>query len=165
LYTAAGVLVGLFLINAIPPVPLVKKNMAIVRDLEKTGGVYTAAIEQPPIYAFWRGSERKVRIRPGDKVFCFTSVFAPKGFHGTLFHSWRYDDPVKGEWVEMSRIGFPIAGGRRDGFRGFTYKRTLPEGRWEVRVETESGRVVGTIRFRAQASSDSAMAIKKLILD
>lgn len=165
LYASAIALVGLFLVNAIPPVPLVKKNLAIVRNLEKRDGAYRAEIETPPFYAFWRASEREVRVRPGEKIFCFSSVFAPSGFHGTLYHTWRYKDHRKGGWVKADRLGFPIAGGRRDGFRGFTYKKTLPEGKWEVRVETESGRVIGSIRFRAEATADTAMTVKKLILD
>ena len=164
LYTAALALVGLYLLNAIPPVPLVKKNMVICRNLEKSEGVYHGEIEQPPFYLFWRKSETLVRQRAGEKIFCFTSVFAPSGLQCTLYHTRRFDDPHKG-WVETSRIGFPIHGGRKDGFRGFTYKRTLPPGHWEVRVETEGGRVVGSVRFRTEATQDTSLTVKKLLLD
>ncbi len=164
LYGSALALVGLFLVNAIPPVPLVKKNLAICRNLEKTEGTYHGEIESPPFYAFWRISETVVRQRPGEKIFCFTSVFAPSGLACTLYHTWRFDDPKQG-WVETSRIGFPIHGGRKDGFRGFTYKRTLPPGRWQVRVETEGGRVLGTIGFRAESTTDTTLTVKKLVLD
>jgi hypothetical protein len=164
LYAVALALVGLFLINAIPPVPLVKKNVSICRNLERVDGAYQAEIEAPPPWAFWRTSETRVRQRAGEKIFCFTSVFAPKGLHLTLYHTWRFDDPRRG-WVETSRIGFPVSGGRAEGFRGYTYKRNLAPGKWEVRLETEVGRVLGSIRFRCEASADTAMAVKKLILD
>ncbi|HKP96233.1 MAG TPA: DUF2914 domain-containing protein [Fibrobacteria bacterium] len=162
---AAGALVLLYLANAIPPVPLVKKNIVICRNLERVQGRYVGEMQKPPFYSFWRASESVVRQRNGEKVFCFTSVFLPTGIRCTLYHRWRYADPGKKEWVETSRIGFPISGGRRDGFRGYTYKRNLDPGRWEVRVETESGRVLGTVHFRAEASSDSAMEFKKLTLE
>jgi hypothetical protein len=161
----ALVLVLLFLVNAIPPVPLVKKNMVICRGLERVQGVYTAEMEKPPFYSFWRKSESVVRQRSGEKVFCFTSVFLPTGIRTTLYHRWRFADPRKNAWVQASRIGFPIHGGRRDGFRGYTYKQNLTPGRWEVRVETESGRVLGTVHFRVEASADSTMEFRKLILD
>ena len=161
----ALVLVLLFLVNAIPPVPLVKKNMVICRGLERIDGVYTAEMENPPFYSFWRKSESLVRQRNGEKVFCFTSVFLPTGIRTTLYHCWRFDDPRKNGWVQASRIGFPIHGGRQDGFRGYTYKQNLTPGRWEVRVETESGRVLGTVHFRVEASADSTMEFRKLILD
>lgn len=163
-YAVALALVGLYLANAIPPVPLVKKNVSICRNLEKRDGVYTAEIEAPPAWAFWRTSESRVRQRPGEKIFCFTSVFAPKGMQGTLYHRWRYDDPRRG-WVEASRIGFPITGGRAEGFRGYTSKRNLTPGKWEVRLETETGRLLGDIRFRCEVSADTAMTVKPLVLD
>lgn len=161
---SAAVLVALFLANAIPPVPLVKKKMIICRNLEKKDGVYTGETEKRPLISSWRKSESVVRQRPGEKIFCFTSVFLPPGIQTTLYHRWMYDDPHKEEWVEHSRIGFPIMGGRRDGFRGYTYKRNLTPGKWEVRVETGTGRVIGTIRFRAEAAADSAMEFKKRVL-
>lgn len=163
-YAVALGLVGLYLVNAIPPVPLVKKNVSICRNLERVDGDYTAEIEPPPAWAFWRTSETLVRQRPGEKIFCFTSVFAPKGLHCTLYHRWRYDDPRRG-WVDASRIGFPIAGGRAEGFRGYTDKRNLTPGKWEVRLETETGRVLGEIRFRCEVSADTAMALKRVALD
>ena len=163
-YAVALGLAGLFLLNAIPPVPLVKKNVAICRNLEKRDGIYTAGIEAPPVCAWWRKSETSVRQRAGEKVFCFTSIFAPKGLHTTLYHHWRYDDPRKG-WTDASRIGFPISGGRLEGFRGYTYKRNLPSGNWEVRLETETGRVLGVVRFHCEAAVDTAMSVKTVVLD
>jgi hypothetical protein len=161
----ALILVLLFLINAIPPVPLVKKRMVICRGLERIDGQYVGEMEKPPIYAFWRNSESVVRRRGNEKVFCFTSVFLPTGIQTTLYHTWSYLDPRKDKWVQTSHIGFPIHGGRQDGFRGYTNKQSLSPGRWEVRVETESGRVLGTIHFRVEAAVDSTMEFKKLLLE
>lgn len=162
---AALALVLLFLANAIPPVPLVKKRMVICRGLERVDGRYYGDLQKQPFYSFWRKSESVVRRRPGDQVFCFTSVFLPTGIQTTLYHRWRFEDPGTGAWVETSRIGFPIHGGRRDGFRGYTYKRNMAPGRWEVRVETASERVLGLIHFRVEASADSTMEFKKLLLE
>ncbi|MEO7776946.1 MAG: DUF2914 domain-containing protein [Fibrobacteria bacterium] len=164
-FAAAGVLILLYLANAIPPVPLVKKNLVMCRNLTHEEGVYRAEMQTMPFYQAWRRSEPVVRQRNGEKVFCFTSVFLPTGIRCMLYHRWMYDDPYKKQWVETSRIGFPVSGGRKDGFRGYTYKRNLAPGRWEVSVETESGRVVGTVRFRAEASADTSMEFKKLLLE
>ncbi len=161
----ACALVLLYLCNAIPPVPLVKKNLAICRNLTHEDGAYRAEMQILPFYQSWRRSEPVVRQRNGEKVYCFTSVFLPTGIHCTLYHNWLYRDTRKQEWVQASRIGFPISGGRKDGFRGYTFKRNLSPGRWEVRVETETGRMLGTVRFFAEASLDSAMQFKKLTLE
>lgn len=162
---AAGVLVLLYLGNAIPPVPLVKKNIVICRNLEHTEGVYTGEIQKPSLLSLRRTSESVVRRREGEKVYCFTSVWLPTGIRCTLYHRWRRKDPRTGDWVESSRIGFPVSGGRKDGFRGYTYKRNLGPGRWEVRVETGSERVIGVIHFRVETSADTAMVFKKLVLE
>jgi DUF2914 family protein len=162
---AALALVLLFLVNAIPPVPLVKKRMAICRGLEHVDGKYIGEMEKQPFWSLWRKSESVVRRRSGEKVFCFTSIFLPTAIHTTLYHRWRFEDPKTDDWVEAPRIGFPIHGGRRDGFRGYTYKQNMAPGRWEVRVETESGRVLSTIHFRVEASADSTMEFKKVLLE
>ncbi len=146
----AAVLTGLYLVNAIPPVPLVKKQLRICRDLERKDGVYSARIEKPPLWAPWRRTDRRVHIRPGEKLFCYTSVFLPSGISTTLYHVWQRRDPKTGKWVTWSRIGFPVRGGRQDGYRGFTFKRNLADGRWQVRVETEGGRVLGLNRFTVE---------------
>ncbi len=164
-YVMGVFLILLYIFNAIPPVPLVKKEMAICRGLEKQEYSYVAKIEKPKPIFFWRRSESRVRQLPGEKIFCFTSVFLPQGIACTLYHRWLYKDPKSGDWVEVSRIGFPIRGGRKEGFRGFTFKRNLAPGAWSVRVETETGRVLGTTHFRAETTSDSLLSYKLLKLD
>lgn len=153
---AAGValgLTGLYLLNAIPPVPLVKKDLLICRDLVRKDGRYTARIEAPPLYAPWRNTDRHVRQRPGEKVYCYTSVFLPPGIATTLYHVWQHRDPRTGRWFTGSRIGFPVRGGRAEGYRGYTFKRKLDPGQWQVRVETSDGRILGINRFRVAAAA------------
>jgi hypothetical protein len=164
-YAMAGGLVFLYLINAIPPVPLVKKEMLICRDLEKKELQYTAKIEKPKPLFFWRRSESHVHQMPGEKIYCFTSIFLPQGISCTLYHRWMFDDPKTNRWVEVSRISFPIRGGRMDGFRGFTYKRSLAPGDWKVRVETESGRVLGAIPFTVESEIETNLEYKVIDLN
>ena len=140
-YMVAALLVLLFLANAIPPVPLVKKQMTICRSLEKNGISFTAKIEKPKFWNFWSKTESNVQQYPGEKIYCFTSIFLPPGISCTLYHRWMHQDPRSHDWKEVSRMGFFIRGGRKEGFRGYTYKRNLPPGNWKVKVETESGRV------------------------
>lgn len=163
----AAALMGLYAVNAIPPVPMVKKTIAICRGLEKKEkeGWYAGVIELQPVYAFWRHSESVVHQRPGEKIFCFTSVFLPNGIECTLYHRWLHQDARSGKWIEYSRIGFPIRGGRQEGYRGFTYKRNLDAGRWQVRLETEAGRVLGTLHFSVAAAPENApLVFQDLIL-
>lgn len=153
---AAGVAIGLvvlYLFNGIPPVPLVKKQLVICHGLEKKEGRYSARIERPPIWAPWRNTDRHVHHQGDEKIFCYTSVFLPPGISTTLYHVWQHRDPRSDKWVTRSRIGFPVKGGRMDGYRGFTFKRNLSPGRWQVRVETGSGRVLGLNRFTVEPAA------------
>ena len=162
----AALLLLLFAFNFIPPVPLVKKEMIICRELEKMEGRYRAVMEQPPLFAFWRRSEGLVHQRPGEKIDCFTSIFLPPGIECTLYHRWMYKEPKTGKWSQYSRIGFPIRGGRKEGYRGFTYKRNMAAGKWKVQVETEEGRVLGLVRFRVEpTAADAALEFKSLVLE
>ena len=79
-------------------------------------------------------------------------MFLPPGISTTLYHVWQHRDPKSGKWVTWSRIGFPVRGGRQDGYRGYTFKRNLAPGRWQVRVETEGGRVLGLNRFTVETT-------------
>ena len=164
--TAVGIiLVLLYLGNAIPPVPLVKKEMIICRDLVKQGTVYSARIEKPAWWFFWRKTETNARIAPGEKLFCFTSIFLPAGIDCKLYHKWMYYDDHKKSWVETSRMGFFISGGRLHGFRGYTYKQKLTPGEWQVKVETETGRVLGDIHFNVEVITDYPLEYKNLQLE
>jgi hypothetical protein len=63
-----------------------------------------------------------------------------------IVHRWDRWDPEAG-WQVMNRIPFDVRGGRGAGYRGYTYKRHVSEGRWRVVVETVDGRELGRVGF------------------
>jgi hypothetical protein len=75
-----------------------------------------------------------------------TAIYAPAGLRQPVEHVWRHD----GQVVNVVRLT-PVQGGRRDGFRTFSRKTAFPAdpvGRWRVDVTTESGQLIGRLRFR-----------------
>ena len=55
---------------------------------------------------------------------------------------------------QQRRVREALHGGRRDGFRTFSRKTVLPsdaEGRWSVDVITDSGQLIGRLRFRVES--------------
>lgn len=142
---AVGLLVVAHWLNWIPPVPLVKTDMAICRDLRKENGAFVAAIEKPWTVFFWKHSETSVRQRPGEKIFCYTSIFLPKNIETTIYHQWAFRG--QNGWENSTRVPVTIRGGRLDGFRVWSYKQTLPPGRWRVTAETGTGAVIGRAVF------------------
>jgi len=145
----AALLLVLHAFNFIPPVPLVKKQMFIGHDVHRTREGYVAIVESPG-WRFWRTSSPLFHRSGNERVYCFTSVFVPRGISTTIRHRWEYFDDG---WKTADVRSFPISGGRDTGYRGYTYKQNLIPGRWRVTAESESGAAIGILDFRVVAGS------------
>lgn len=78
-------------------------------------------------------------------LFAYTSISAPRGLNERIYHVWQQP----GETAE--RIALDIHGGRKEGYRAWTHKQNFPPnplGRWQVRVVTEDGQLIGILRFQ-----------------
>lgn len=148
----------LYFTNVIPPIPLSLKDIGIYHNVERLGDGegYRLTYEEGKWYQFLRNSDEDFRFRPGDTIFCFASVFAPTRLSTTVYHHWeKYDENV-GDWVEHSRISYPIGGGRDGGFRGFTSIQNVTEGEWRCTVETARGQVIGREKFYISTDKEPA---------
>ncbi|HXG05322.1 MAG TPA: DUF5924 family protein, partial [Candidatus Binatia bacterium] len=79
-------------------------------------------------------------------LVALTAVYAPAGLEQQIQHVWRRE----GEVVDVVRLT-PVRGGRREGFRTLSRKTAWPAdavGRWTVDVMTNSGQLIGRLRFR-----------------
>lgn len=77
-------------------------------------------------------------------LYAYTSVRAPRGLKEQIYHEWIHN----GQSVE--RIPLNISGGREEGYRAWTRKQQFPQdavGKWKIRVVTDSGQLLGAIRF------------------
>ncbi len=133
-----------YLTNIIPPVPLSLKESIIAHNASRSGETYMLSVEHESFF------ERLSPIKTfhqtaGEPVFLWVSVFAPTDLKTAIVHEWQQRQ--KGKWVTVSRITFPISGGRSEGFRGYSTKESISEGEWRVSVETERGQVIGRARF------------------
>ena len=75
-----------------------------------------------------------------------TAIYAPAGLRQPVEHVWRQD----GRMISVVRLT-PVQGGRQEGYRTFSRKSAFPPnpaGRWSVDVLTESGQLIGRLRFR-----------------
>ncbi len=143
--------------NIIPPIPLSLKEIGIYRTLEKQeDGDYALTATKEPWYLFWHDGERTFRYRPGDRIYCFASVFAPTSFSLNVFHRWEYFDDTRGDWVTKNRIDYGIGGGRDQGYRGYTYIEHASAGKWRCSVETERGQVLGRIGFDVELGAPTS---------
>jgi len=147
--------------DMIPPVPLVKRDVAIAYELNKVGTDYQLTRQASSWWVFWRKTSDDLQVMPGQRVYCFSSVFAPSGLKTKLYHRWEHYDKKQG-WKTQSRIGFSLSGGRYNGFRGYTYKQNLAEGEWRVSVETENEKTIAVHSFSVEYAETAAPRVLQL---
>lgn len=158
---AAGLLLA-YAADVIPPVPLVKRDIAVGHALRHADLAYRLQQEKTPWWVFWRRVESEIHLKPGERLYCVSAVFAPSGLDTRLYHRWSHYDPANG-WVDTPRIGFGLTGGRAGGYRGYTWKQNLTPGEWRIAVETENGHTVAVHRFElsAEALADDAAMLDR----
>ncbi len=153
-----GVLVALlflYLVRVIPPVPLAVTFSGIYHRVERVNGVPGGTeyhlYHERSWWKFWHKGDQDFRVRPGDKVNYFVSVFAPKGFNQyKVFVTWHYDDPKKG-WRQFYRMPLPArSSGAEVGYRTFANLTNPPEGDWIAMLETEDGHEINRLSFTVE---------------
>ncbi|MEG5265046.1 DUF5924 family protein [Pseudomonas sp. JDS28PS106] len=94
------------------------------------------------------------QLRNGG-LYAYTAINAPRGLEERIYHVWRH------EGKDMDRIALDIHGGRKEGYRAWTHKQNFPEdviGRWQVRVLTEDGQMIGVLRFIVTDTNEPAVS-------
>jgi hypothetical protein len=92
-------------------------------------------------------------------LYAYTSINAPRGLDERIYHVWRHN----GE--EVDRIALDIHGGRKEGYRAWTHKQNFPPdvlGKWQVRVLTEDGQMIGVLRFEVTDTDQPAVTRKRI---
>ncbi len=154
----------LYFANLIPPVPLALKDAGIYHSVVKTSAGYEVKYVPPSIWRFWRESDSPFYWSEGEKVYCYTAVFAPGRLRRIpVYHVWSRKTDTG--WVETDRLGFKIMmGGREKGYRGFTAKQGICPGEWRVEVETIRGQILGQITFDVVSSPESRRPLQTRLI-
>lgn len=144
---------GLYFAKVIPPVPLSLSEIGVYHGVRREGDRFLLT-EDRPRWRFWERGDQTFLARPGDKVYCFVSVFSPTRFQERLQIRWLFKDDAG--WSEADAIPLDIAGGRDGGWRGFTVKEHWKPGRWRVRVETSDSRELGRVDLKVVPDAGTA---------
>jgi len=145
----------LYFNNMIPPIPLSLKEIGIYHSIERTRtGEYAVTFEEAPWYAFGKKTSAVFHRSAGEGVYVWSSVYAPTRLDTEVLHRWSYFDEAEGEWVSSTVIGFPISGGRNEGYRGYSMKESVFPGKWRVDVETLRGQIIGRMVFRVEDAKE-----------
>jgi hypothetical protein len=128
--------------GVLPPLPLSLKEADVYHSVTKLANGYAVTSESGNRPLFGAEVEHVV---PGDSLYIYSAVFAPVKLATPIVHRWeKYEN---GSWQTMSKIAFPIAGGRDNGYRGYTWMDGIRAGEWRVSIETQNGAVLGRVRF------------------
>lgn len=143
----------LYFTNIIPPVPLSLKAIGIYHDLQRNNSGYDALVEPPAWYQFFYDTSRTFHRYNKERVYVFSSVFAPTDLASQVYHRWSKYDDITRKWVAQSTLSYPMVGGRDGGYRGYSYKQNIKPGRWRVDVVTKRNQLIGRITFTIKESS------------
>ena len=160
IWLIAGLLMLAYTADMIPPVPLVKRQIAIAYSIEKVAGNYQLTQQQSSWWLFWRKTSDHLQVTTNQRIYCFSSIFAPAGLKTRLFHNWQLR--TKNGWVTQSRAGFSLNGGRNGGYRGYTFKNNIAAGDWRVKIETENNKTIAIQSFTINLTVKPAAYVKQI---
>lgn len=137
----------LYFANIIPPIPLSLKDAEIYYSVERTSEGYEVYSEKLVWYKFYKNFTNDFYKTQNKPIYFYSSVFAPTDLNIDILHKWQYFDENKEEWIESDRLKFSIVGGRDGGYRGFSKKSNIAEGKWRVDIITAREQVIGRYVF------------------
>lgn len=154
----------LYFTNVIPPIPLSLKFSGVYHSVYRVSSTnYVGMYEPSQSLFFWKKRSSVIHRDQNGSVYVFSSVFAPTKLNTKIYHQWQYFDAIEKKWVDSSKIELNVSGGREEGFRGYSLKRSLQNGKWRVIVETARGQKLGQIRFEI-ASKNGDVVLKEEVL-
>ncbi len=137
----------LYLTNLIPPIPLSMKDAGIYHNVERQmNGNYVVESEDHGLRGYFEFYKKFYQV-VGEPVFAYTAIFSPTNFNTTVIHEWQYYNEKNEMWEVQNTVDLQVKGGRENGFRTFSVRNNLKEGKWIVNVLTERGQLVGRLRF------------------
>jgi hypothetical protein len=119
----------------VPPAPMFMARAVMARDV----------VDLEPVDVVDSVVSGATILRWGS-LAAYTAVYAPAGIRQTIEHVWRHD----GVPVARIPLAAPVMGGRREGFRTYSRRRSWRPpiaGRYRVDVVTTSGQLVGRVAF------------------
>ncbi|MBX9765412.1 DUF2914 domain-containing protein, partial [Patescibacteria group bacterium] len=111
----------------------------------RDGAEYTLFGEETTLYDRLFGVT--VHLVKGEPLYVFSSVYTPVRIETDIVHRWEYWSTLENDWVLSNTVSYPAEGGREAGYRGYSFKRGIFEGKWRVSIETPDGLKIGRTEF------------------
>jgi len=149
-------LLALYVLRLIPPVPLSLREIGIYHDVARQAdGSYRVSYVKPSWFNVWTRDDVNFSARAGDRVYTFFRVFAPRDFRDEIRVAWWFDQPGRG-WTPAGDLPIAVTGGRENGYAGVSYKQNARPGTWRVVVTSVDGREIGRRTFSVSADGAAA---------
>jgi hypothetical protein len=137
----------MYFTNLIPPIPLSLKDADVYHSIQKNqAGNYDATYEDFGWKKYFKLYQDFNKTQ-GDTIYAYSAIFSPKNLNLNIIHEWEHYDPIKRKWSVETIVTLPVTGGRDGGFRTYSMRSSLENGKWRVNVKTELGQTIGRIRF------------------
>jgi hypothetical protein len=148
-FAIPGIISGLYFINAIPAVPLRLKDAAIYKEVSRnsSGNYDFVEVEKTP-HTYLGFGEKEIVYSSGGPLHFYAAVVAPAAVKSSISHTWQKYNDTKREWETKEKIEFPIIGGRKEGYRGYSILSRADEGLYRVVVEVGNKRYIGQKEFK-----------------
>lgn len=148
-------LVVLYQLQLIPPVPLVMRESYVCTDFSKEGGAYACQAEVQPFWHVLGLGKEVIHYQEGERIYSLSAIFAPKEVTVDLEQRWWLRREEDGVWLERGVVPLPMTGGRQEGWRTYSYiEAAVQEGRWKVETALQDGAVLAIHYFTAKAQGN-----------
>ncbi|OGL71889.1 hypothetical protein A3D69_03150 [Candidatus Uhrbacteria bacterium RIFCSPHIGHO2_02_FULL_54_11] len=140
---------ALYFFRILPPIPLSIREAGVYHNVVHTGEDYVLTSEREHFFERLIPGQT-IHIAGQQTLYVWSAVFAPSDLNTDIYNRWEIYDKGGREWEERGRFSYALSGGRKEGYRGYSYKTAIEPGRWRVSLETQRGQVLGRVKFRVE---------------
>jgi len=151
----------LYFANIIPPIPLSLREAGLYHSLKNLNGTYLMLGEAESL---WQKLilGQTLHLESDERAYFYTAIFLPAELETQIFHHWQYYDEKKKKWVGQSKLSFAVAGGRKEGYKGYSWQSSLTPGSWRIYVKNQRGQVLAKIKFKIERAKEK-IELKEVI--
>ncbi|MCF0216160.1 MAG: DUF2914 domain-containing protein [Fibrobacteraceae bacterium] len=159
-------LVVAYIMNWVPPVPLVLKQQVACIQFEKED--YSCNADAPSLLQKVGLKSPSVHKNNDTELYFLSAIYAPMGVQADLEHRWYYKSANAKDYMLTDRIStsrMRTQGSRVEGFRIFTRKKNAPAGSYRVETAFKDGAVIGAQAFDVVEGALDSTGYAKHILE
>ncbi len=153
-----AVMNALYFFRILPPIPFSIREAGVYHNVARADANYTLTSERENFFERLLPGQT-IHIAGPQTLYVWSAVFAPSNLNTDIYNRWEIYNKNTREWEERGRFSYRLSGGRREGYRGYSYKTAIEPGRWRVSLETQRGQVLGRVRFRVETVEDQPKLI------